>query len=100
MTNTASRGATGALVPGLFNAVGGAVSIAPAHADPAYDQKCRFRIARRSFGPPSSSASTWADRGPTWKVGYHLMKDQGWTESQTSTFIQGPVPTYRPNAWG
>jgi hypothetical protein len=28
------------------------------------------------------------------------MKDEGWTESQTSTFIQGAVPTYCPEAWG
>ena len=39
MTNTAIRRAAGALVAGFFIAVSCAVSIAPAHADPAYDQK-------------------------------------------------------------
>ena len=39
MTDTAIRRATGAVVAGLFVAVGGAVAIAPAHADPVYDQK-------------------------------------------------------------
>ena len=32
--------------------------------------------------------------------GMRFLKDEGWTESQASTFIQGAVPTYCPNAWG
>ena len=39
MTNTAIRRTTSALVAALFVAVGAAVTVAPAHADPVYDQK-------------------------------------------------------------
>jgi hypothetical protein len=39
MTNSAIRRTTGALVAALFVAIGGAVSVAPAHADPVYDEK-------------------------------------------------------------
>jgi hypothetical protein len=70
MTNTAIRRATGALVPGLFIAVGCAVSN-------------RTQIVRAA---KQVCLDMGRQGGPTWKAGYHLMKD--------------PVPTYRPNAWG
>jgi hypothetical protein len=110
MTNTAIRRATGALVAGVFIAVSCAVSMAPAQADPAYDQKFLDYLDKK--GVPFSNRTQiirtakqfcldmGRQGGSTWKVGYHLMKDQGWTESQTSTFIQGAVPTYCPEAWG
>ena len=110
MTNTAIRRSTGALVAAFFVAVGAAVSIAPAHADPVYDQK--FLDFLDAKGVPFSNKTEiirtakqfcldmGRQGGNTWKVGYHLMKDQGWTESQTQYFIQATVPTYCPNAWG
>jgi len=110
MTNTAIRRATGAVVAGLFVAVGGAVATAPAHADPVYDQK--FLDYLDAKGVPFESRTDiirtakqfcldmGRQGGSTWKVGYHLMKDKGWTESQAEMFIQAAVPTYCPNAWG
>jgi hypothetical protein len=101
---------TGALVAGFFIAVSCAVSIAPAHADP-YDQKVLDYIDAK--GVPFSNRTQiiraakqfcldmGRQGGSTWKVGYYrLMKDQGWTESQTSTFIQAAFPTYGPEASG
>lgn len=110
MTNTAIRRAAGAAVAALFVAVGGTLSIAPAHADPVYDQK--FLDYLDAKGVPFKNKTDiirlakqfcldmGRQGGSTWKVGYHLMKDQGWTESETQTFIQGAVPTYCPSAWG
>ena len=110
MTNTAIRRSTGALVAALFVAVGGAISIAPANADPAYDQK--FLDYLDAKGVPFANKTAvirlakqfcldmGRQGGSTWKVGYHLMKEEGWTESQTETFIQGAVPTYCPSVWG
>jgi hypothetical protein len=110
MTNTAIRRSACALVAALFVAVGGAVSIAPAHADPVYDQK--FLDYLDAKGVPFSNKTDiirtakqfcldmGRQGGSTWKVGYRLMKDQGWTESQAQNFIQATVPTYCPSAWG
>jgi len=110
MTNTAIRRSAGALVAALFVAVTGAVSIAPANADPVYDQKFLDYLDQKGvpFGNKTAIIRTakqfcldmGRQGGSTWKVGYHLMKEQGWTESQTQTFIQGAVPTYCPSAWG
>ncbi len=110
MTNTAIRRSTGALIAAFLVAVGGAVTIAPAHADPAYDQK--FIDYLDAKGVPFENRTSiirvakqfcldmGRQGGSTWKVGYHLMKDQGWTETQAENFIQAAVPTYCPNAWG
>lgn len=110
MTNTAIRRSTGALVAALFVAACGAVSIAPANADPVYDQKFLDYLDAKGvpFDNKTSIIRTakqfcldmGRQGGSTWKVGYSLMKEQGWTESQTETFIQGAVPTYCPSAWG
>ena len=79
MTNTAIRRATGAVVAGLFVAVGGAVAIAPAHADPVYDQK--FLDYLDAKGVPFESRTDiirtakqfcldmGRQGGSTWKVG-------------------------------
>ena len=110
MTNTAIRRTTGTLVAAFFVAVGGAVSVAPANADPVYDQK--FLDYLDAKGVPFSNKTsiirtakqfcldTTRQGGAKWKVGYNLMEDQGWTESQASDFIQAAVPTYCPNVWG
>ena len=110
MTNTAIRRAAGAAVAALFVAVGGTMSVAPAHADPVYDQKFLDYLDQKGVPFNNKTAvirlakqfclDMGRQGGSTWKVGYHLMKDQGWTESQTQTFIQGAVPTYCPQAWG
>jgi hypothetical protein len=95
---------------GLFVVISGAVSIAPVHADPVYDQKfldyfdakgVPYKNRRTSFGSPSSSASIpRATAGRPGRPGTTLMKDEGWTEKEATTFIQAAVPTYCPNAWG
>lgn len=110
MTNTAIRRAAGVAVAALFVAVGGTMSVAPAHADPVYDQKFLDYLDQKGVPFNNKTAvirlakqfclDMGRQGGSTWKVGYHLMKDQGWTESQTQTFIQGAVPTYCPQAWG
>ncbi len=110
MTNTAIRRITGALVAALFVAVGSAVSVAPAHADPVYDQKFIDYLEQKGVPYKNETAVIRTAKqfcldmsrqgGSTWKAGYNLMKDEGWTQSQAETFIQGAVPTYCPSAWG
>ena len=110
MTNTAIRRTTGAVAAAFFLGAGAALSIAPAHADPVYDKK--FLDYLDAKGVPFSNKTDvirtakqfcldmGRQGGATWKVGYNLMKEQGWTESEAETFIQAAVPTYCPNAWG
>ena len=110
MTYTAIRRSTGTLVAALFVAIGGAVSVAPAYADPVYDQKFIDYLDQK--GAPYKNRTdiirtakqfcldSSRQGGSTWKAGYNLMKDQGWTETQATTFVQAAVPTYCPNAWG
>jgi hypothetical protein len=106
MTNTAIRRTASTAIAALFVAVGAAVTVAPAHADPVYDEKFLNYLDQK--GVPYKNKTEiirvakqfCLDRsrqgGSTWKVGYNLMKDQGWTETQATTFVQAAVPTYCP----
>ena len=89
MTNTAIRRSTGALVA-AFGVISDAVSIAPVHADPVYDQK--FLDYFDAKGVPVQE--------PQGRARYNLMKDEGWTEKEATTFIQAAAPAYCRNAWG
>src|SRR5690242_11369047 len=104
MTNAAFRRTTATFAAAFFVAVGGAVSVAPAHADPVYDQKFLDYLGAKGVPFDNNTAIIRTAKqfcldmgrqgGSIWKVGYHLMKDQGWTQSQAETFIQAAVPTY------
>ena len=110
MTKTAIRRTTGLVVGALVVAAGAAISATPAHADPGYDQK--FIEYLDDKGVPFENRTEiikvakqfCLDMGrqgsSTWKAGYHLMKDHGWTQSQAENFIHAAVPTYCPGAWG
>lgn len=110
MTNTAIRRTASAAIAALFVAVGAAISVAPAHADPVYDQKFLDYLDKK--GVPFSNRTaiiraakqfcldTTRQGGAKWKVGYNLMKEQGWTETETADFINAAVPTYCPSVWG
>jgi len=110
MTNTVFRRTTSTLCCGIFVAVGTAVSVAPAHADPADDQKFIDYLEKK--GVPYKNRrdiirvakqfclATTRHGGSTWKAGYHLMKDQDWTETEATSFIQAAVPAYCPGIWG
>jgi hypothetical protein len=108
MTNTAIRRTTGALVAAAFIAVGAAVTVAPAHADPAYDQQFLDFLDKKGvpYQNPTDAIRTAKQfcldfsrqGGSQWKTGYKLMKAEGWTESQAMNFVQAAVPVYCPNA--
>jgi hypothetical protein len=82
MTNSAIRRTTGALVAALFVAIGAAVSVAPAHADPVYDEKFLDYLDKK--GVPYKNKTeiirvakqfcldTSRQGGSTWKAGYRL----------------------------
>jgi tellurite resistance protein len=108
MTNTAIRRTTSALVAALFLAVGAAVSIAPAHADPAYDQQFIDFLDQK--GVPYKNRTDVIrtakqfcldfsrQGGSAWKAAYHLMKQEGWTQTQAENFVQAAVPVYCSSA--
>ena len=87
----AIRRTTSALVAALFVAVGAAVSVAPAHADPVYDQKFIDYLDKK--GVPYANRTeiirvakqfcldTSRQGGSTWKAGYGRMKEEGWTQT-------------------
>jgi hypothetical protein len=93
MTNTAFRRTTSALVAAAFMAVGAAVSVAPAHADPVYDQKFIDFLDKKGVPYKNETDAirtakqfcleTSRQGGSTWKAGYSLMKEEGWTQSET-----------------
>jgi hypothetical protein len=102
----AFRRTTSALVAALFVAVGAAVSVAPAHADPVYDQKFIDYLDKE--GVPYENRTeiirvakqfcldTSRQGGSTWKAGYNRMKEEGWTETEATTFVQAAIATYCP----
>jgi hypothetical protein len=108
MTNTAIRRTTSALVAALFVAVGSAVSMAPAHADPPNDQQFIDFLDKKGVPYQNKTDVIRTAKqfcldysrqgGSTWKVGYKLMKAEGWTESQAMNFVQAAVPVYCPSA--
>lgn len=58
------------------------LAVPAAHADSVYDEKfLDYRVAKQ-FCPDTSRQGV-----STWKAGYHLMKEQGRTETQTTNFI-------------
>jgi hypothetical protein len=54
-----------------------------------YDQKFIDFLDKKGVGA-----------GSTWNAGYSLMNEEGWTQSETETFIQAAIPTYSPGLWG
>jgi len=52
--------------------------------------------AQRDGRHPNRQAVLSRQGGSTWKVGYKLMKQEGWTESQAMNFISAAVPVYCP----
>ena len=110
MTNTAIRRTAGAAVAALIVAAGAAVSVAPAHADPVYDQN--FIDYLNQSGVPfknRTDAIRTAKQfcldmsrhcGTTYKAANNLMKQEGWTQSEAQNFIKAAVPTYCPGASG
>jgi hypothetical protein len=110
MTNTAIRRSTGTLVAALFVAVGAAVSIGPAHADPTYDQQFIDYLDKHNVPYKSRTAAirvakqfcldTNRQGNPDWQAGYNLARNQGWTQTELENFLQAAIPAYCPNVWG
>jgi hypothetical protein len=110
MTNTAIRRSAGAIVAALFVAIGGVISVAPAHADPDKDQLFIDYLDKK--GVPYNNRTeiiriakqfcldTTRQGNPSWLAGYQLQHKQGWTQSEAEKFINGAVPTYCPQLWG
>ena len=110
MTNRAIRHTASGAVAALSVAIGSALSVAPAHADPVYDQKSLDYLDKK--GVPYKNRTeiirvaeqfcldTSRKGASTWKAGYRLSKDQGWTETEATNFIQAAIPTYCPQLWG
>jgi hypothetical protein len=110
MTNTAFRRSASAVIAGLLMAVGAAVAVAPAHADPEKDQIFVDYLNKK--GVPYTSRTdiirlakeycldATRQGNPSWLAGYNLQHNQGWTQTETIDFANGAVPVYCPKLWG
>jgi Protein of unknown function (DUF732) len=96
------------------------VSVAPAHADPVYDQNFydenfydqNFTDYLNQSGVPfknRTDAIPTAKQccldmsrqgGTTYQAANNLVKQEGWTQSEAQTFVQAAVPTPCPGASG
>jgi len=108
MTNTAIRRTASVAIAGLFLAVGAAVSVAPAHADPEKDQVFIDYLDKKGVPYTNTTQIIRTAKqycldttrpNQSWIAGYKLAKDNGWTETQAGLFINGAVPTYCPQLW-
>jgi Protein of unknown function (DUF732) len=109
MTNTVVRRTATAAIAGLFLAVGAAVAVAPAHADPIYDQQFIEYLEKK--GVPYKSRTdiirtakqfcldTTRQGNPDWLAGYNLASKEGWTQTETENFVMAAIPTYCPQLW-
>jgi hypothetical protein len=108
MSNSAIRRITSTLVAALFVAVGSALSVPPAHADQAQDQQFIDFLDKKGVPYKNSTDAIRTAKqfcldfsrqgGSTWKVGYKLMKAEGWTQGQALDFVSAAVPVYCPSA--
>ena len=109
MTNAATRRTASAAIAALVLVAGAAVSIAPAHADPAYDQIFidyldKKGVPYKNRTEAIRTAKTFCvaqtrQGNPNWLAGYKLQYAQGWTQTETENFVNGAVPTYCPKLW-
>ncbi len=109
MTTTVVRRTATAALAGLFLAVGAAVAVAPAHADPVYDQQFIDRLDKKGVPYKNRTEAirtakqfcidTTRQGNPDWLAGYKLGVNQGWTQTETNNFIGAAVPTYCPQLW-
>jgi hypothetical protein len=110
MTNTAIRRTASAAIAALFVGVGAAMTVAPAHADPVYDEKFLGYLDKKGVPYKNKTEIIRTAKQfcldvsrqgtPTWKAGYRLTKDQGWTQKEAEAFINAAIPTYCPQVWG
>jgi len=109
MTNTAIRRTASAAIAGLFLAAGAAISVAPAHADPEKDQVFIDYLDKKGvpYGNRTEIIRVAKDfcldqtrqGNPSWLAGYKLQHNEGWTQSETETFVMGAIPVYCPKLW-
>ena len=93
----AIRRTTSALVAALFVAVGAAVSVAPAHADPVYDQK--FIDYLDKHGLRYKSRTDVSRLSKPFCLDTNLAEKEGWRQTETEEFIMAAIPTYCPRFW-
>jgi hypothetical protein len=110
MTNAAIRRSASAAIAALMMAVGAAVAVAPAHADPNNDQVFIDYLNKK--GVPYGNRTEIirlakeycldASRqgNPSWLAGYNLQQKLRWTQTETEQFAEGAVPVYCPKLWG
>jgi Protein of unknown function (DUF732) len=109
MTNTAIRRTASAAAAVLLMAVGAAVSVPPAYADPEKNKYFIDYLDRKNVPYPNPVAAVrlakqfcvdFTRQGhPEWLAGYKLQHQQGWTQTEAERFIEGAVGAYCPEVW-
>jgi len=109
MTNAATRRIASAAIAALVLVAGAAVSIAPAHADPAYDQIFIDYLDKKGVPYKNRTQAIRLAKeycldqtrqgNPSWLAGYNLQYSQGWTQTEAVQFVEGAIPIYCPKLW-
>ena len=109
MNATVVRRAASATIAALVLGASAAVAIAPAHADAAGDNAFIAYLEKK--GVPYANRTQiirlakqfcldqTRQGNPNWLASYYLERDQGWTHTETQTFIGGAIPVYCPEVW-
>lgn len=108
MKRTAVRRTAATVLAALLMSVGTAVSVAPAHADSDTDETFLAYLDKKGIPYHNTTQIIRVAKqycldttrpNQAWLAGYRLTKDNGWTETQATLFINGAVPAYCPQLW-
>jgi hypothetical protein len=109
MKDTVVRRIVSTTIAALFVAGGAAVAAAPAYADSEADDYFMDFLDKKNF-PYENRTETirlakeycldqTRQGNPHWLASYQLQQDQGWSGTETQTFIGAAIPVYCPQVW-
>jgi hypothetical protein len=110
MTKTAVRRIAGATIAASLMTVGAAVSIAPAHAQQDDNEIFIDFLDKKNvpYKNRTEAIRTAKDfcldslrqGNPDWLAGYNLQHENGLSQTEAMTFVEGAVYVYCPKVWG
>ncbi len=109
MKDSLVRRAASATIAALLLGTGAAVAAAPAHADAAGDKAFIDYLDQKGFPYENRTQIIRLAKKycldqtrqgyATWVASYLLQHEQGWSNTETQTFIGGAIPVYCPKVW-
>jgi Protein of unknown function (DUF732) len=108
MSGTVARRTVLATLAALLLSAGTATS--PVYADAAGDKAFTDYLDKKGFPYDNRTQiirlakqfclDQTRQGSPHWLASFNLEHDQGWSNSETQTFIGGAIPVYCPRVWG